>query len=40
MRGFVLPYLGLEGHEILMQAEHSTDKFDDFFQGFARAAPF
>mgnify|MGYP000214939757 CR=1 FL=1 len=40
MRGFVLPYLGLEGHEILMQAEQSTDKFGDFFEGFARAAPF
>lgn len=40
MRGFVLPYLGPQGHAILMQAEQSTDKFDDFFQGFARAAPF
>jgi hypothetical protein len=38
MRGHVLPYLGPHSHEVLMQAEASTDKFDAFFEGFARAA--
>ncbi|NNE51258.1 MAG: hypothetical protein HKN30_02530 [Sulfitobacter sp.] len=38
MRGQVMPYLGADGHEVLYKAERSTDKFDVFFEGFARAA--
>jgi hypothetical protein len=37
MRGHVMPYLGPDGHHILYQAEQSTDQFDAFFEGFARA---
>jgi len=37
MRGHVMPYLGPDGHQVLYQAEQSTDKFDAFFEGFARA---
>ena len=40
MRGHVLPYLGEEGHQVLCQAEESTDMFGAFFEGFARAARF
>ena len=38
MRGQVLSYLGPENHEVLVEAEQSTDKFEAFFEGFARAA--
>ena len=37
MRPHVTAYLGAEGHDILNYAEQSTDKFDAFFEGFARA---
>lgn len=37
MRGHVAPYLGPDGHEVLANAEQSSDKFDAFFEGFARA---
>lgn len=37
MRGHVAPYLGPDGHEVLTSAEQSTDNFDAFFEGFARA---
>ncbi|KIN64828.1 hypothetical protein Z946_3721 [Sulfitobacter noctilucicola] len=38
MRGRVIPYLGAQSRNILQQAEASTDKFDRFFRGFARAS--
>ncbi|MGJ8625322.1 MAG: DUF6902 family protein [Sulfitobacter sp.] len=37
MRAEVAPYLGPDGHEVLASAEQSSDKFDAFFEGFARA---
>ncbi len=37
MRDHVAPYLGADGHDVLAGAEQSTDKFDAFFEGFARA---
>ena len=37
MRGHVLPYLGNEGQRVLRDAEKSTDRFEGFFEGFARA---
>ncbi len=36
MRGHVVPYLGPDGHDVLAGAERSSDKFDAFFEGFAR----
>ncbi|MEM6887657.1 MAG: hypothetical protein AAF636_05895 [Pseudomonadota bacterium] len=37
MRRFISDALGAEGHEILEGAERSSDRFDEFFQRFARA---
>lgn len=37
MRGQVVPYLAPNGHDVLENAEQSTDKFAAFFQRFARA---
>lgn len=37
MRGHVEAQLSDIGHDILTEAERSTDKFEDFFAGFARA---
>lgn len=37
MRGNALSYLDQTGHDILLDAEASTDKFEPFFDGFARA---
>ena len=37
MRPHIEAHLGAEGHYILSGAEQSTDKFDRFFEGFARA---
>ncbi|MDF1726911.1 MAG: hypothetical protein P1U53_04080 [Sulfitobacter sp.] len=38
MRGHVLSYLGPDGHQVLYRAELSSDRFEAFFEGFARAA--
>ncbi len=38
MRGQVFPYLDPHSCDILMRAEASTDKFDGFFEQFARAS--
>ena len=37
MRPHVLSMLGPNGHDVLRQAETSTDQFESFFEGFARA---
>lgn len=37
MRPHVLSMLGSNGHEVLVQAERSSDEFEAFFEGFARA---
>ncbi|MGC1495538.1 MAG: hypothetical protein WA790_07005 [Sulfitobacter sp.] len=37
MRAHVAPYLGTDGHDVLASAEQSTDKFEAFFAGCARA---
>lgn len=37
MRGQVTPYLAPDGHDVLESAEQSSDKFEAFFEGFARA---
>ena len=37
MRAQVMPYLGNTGQQILTQAEQSSDCFEGFFAGFARA---
>ena len=39
MRGQVIPYLDPATSAVLQRAEASTDKFDAFFEGFARATP-
>jgi hypothetical protein len=36
MRPHVADVLTREGHDILSEAEASSDKFDSFFAGFAR----
>lgn len=38
MRGHVFPYLDAHSCDILVRAEASTDKFDGFFEQFARAS--
>ncbi|MFC6583989.1 DUF6902 family protein [Sulfitobacter aestuariivivens] len=38
MRPYVLPLLGPQGHEVLVAAEGSSDRFEAFFESFARAA--
>ncbi len=37
MRRYVMADLGQYGHALLAEAEQSTDQFDAFFEGFARA---
>ena len=37
MRGHVMPHLGNSGQEVLRAAEQSSDHFEGFFAGFARA---
>ncbi len=38
MRGQVIPYLDADSREVLRKAEASTDKFEGFFEEFARAS--
>ncbi|SFD73224.1 hypothetical protein SAMN04488523_102214 [Sulfitobacter brevis] len=38
MRGHIWPDLDVAGHQLLQNAERSTDKFDSFFEKFARTA--
>ena len=37
MRAHVMPYLGNMGQQVVTQAEQSSDFFEGFFAGFARA---
>lgn len=37
MRGHVVPYLGPDEHNVLASAEQSSEHFEAFFEGFARA---
>lgn len=37
MRPHVLSYLGPDTHAVLVEAERSSPRFEDFFEGFARA---